>query len=342
MKKQLKKGLIIGLSITTLFGSAAFVGINLRKKVQADSPTINNNENKDDNTNYSIIENGIKVIEKAASNEGNYGTRTFTYTIDPSVNNDTINLKLVDNENNDVSYNKTDDALTIVHTFSTQTITITCNKVFTKQLRLILSSTINPNVTAGITIDFVERLTCTPSLSANKGEALKGSIKVETTGGSKTVDKTVTKEKYSFDDSFLVSLQKAFNDSAYELEEKSGSHSGYDLSIGKVEIHGVDDTHINTLTSSPINHNNFIKTIYANYTWGEYEGSNEEANDYGTSTIYLYQISNSTFRTLFDGNTTVFKYSGVVNKVTYTATCGLLIDSIGATSIAPSIDSIEF
>ncbi len=340
MKKQLKKGLIIGLSITTLFGSAAFVGINLRKKVQADSPTINNNENKDDNTNYSIIENGIKVIEKAASNEGNYGTRTFTYTIDPSVNNDTINLKLVDNENNDVSYNKTDDALTIVHTFSTQTITITCNKVFTKQLRLILSSTINPNVTAGITIDFVERLTCTPSLSANKGEALKGSIKVETTGGSKTVDKTVTKEKYTFDDSFLSSLQDAFAESAHELEEKSGNHTNYTIYINNVKIYGIDDDHINTLTSSSINHNNFIKTIYATYNWEEEDS--DGPGDNGSDTIYLYQISNSTFRTLFDGNTTVFKYSGVVNKVTYTATCGLLIDSIGATSIAPSIDSIEF
>jgi hypothetical protein len=341
MKKQLKKGLIIGLSITTLFTSAAFVGINLRKKVQADTPIINNNENKDNqNTNYTIKENGIKIIEKAASNEGNYGTRTFTYTTDPSVNNDTINISLVDKDNNPVSYNGDDDALTIVHTFSSQTITITCNKVFTKQLILKLTSSINEKVSASVTIDFVEKLTCTPSLTANKGEKLKGSIKVETTGGSKTVDKSVTKEKYSFDESFLTSLQGAFESGAMVYEQNSGNHFGYSLNIINVKIYGVDESHINTLTTSGIDHNAFIKTIYATYTWEEYE--DVDLNDTGTGQIYLYQITNTSFRNLFDGTQTVFKYSGVVNKVTYTATCGLLIDSIGATNIAPSKTEIKF
>lgn len=344
MKKQLKKGLIIGLSITTILGCSAFIGLSLRDKVKADTPQINDDVLNDNTSisssgnDYVIRENGIKIVEKASSQEGTYGTRTFTYTVDPNVNNDTINLSLTDSSGNSVEYNTADSILTITHTFSSQTITVTCNKVFTKQLIIRLSSTLDPNVTASVTLDFIEKLTCTPSLSAN--DKLKGTVAIQSTGGTKTVDKTIKNEKYSFEDSFVNSLNTAFDRSAIDYEERSGNHSGYSVYVKNVKVYGLDDVHITTLKSK-IDHNAFIKTIYATYTCVEQD---EDGNDGYTNDgkIYLYQISNTTFKNIFNGTTPVFKYSSSVNNVTYTSTCGLLINSIKASSITPSLNGIDF
>lgn len=344
MKKQLKKGLIIGLSITTILGCSAFIGVSLRNKVKADTPSINDDVINDDSTitnkgdDYTIRENGIKIVERASSQEGAYGTRTFTYTVDPNVNNDTITLSLTDSSGNSVEYNTSDSILTITHTFSSQTITVTCNKVFTKQLIIRLSSTLDPNVTASVTLDFVEKLTCTPSLTAS--DKLKGTVAVQTTGGTKAVDKTIKNEKYTFEDSFVNSLNTTFDRSATDYEERSGNHSGYSVYVKNVKIYGLDDAHITTLKSK-IDHNAFIKTIYATYTCVE---TDEEGDDSYTNDgkLYLYQISNTSFQNLFNGTTPVFKYSASVNNVSYTSTCGLLINNIKASSITPNLNGIEF
>ncbi len=344
MKKQLKKGLIIGLSITTLFGCSAFIGLSLRNKVRADAPLVNDDVINDNSTitssgeDYVIRENGIKLVERASSKEGTYGTKTFSYTLDPNVNNDSVTLSLTDSSGATVAYNTADSILTITHTFSSQTITVTCNKVFTKQLILKLSSTLNPSVSASVTLDFIEKLTCTPSLSAN--DKLKGTVDVQTTGGTKTVDKTIRNEKYAFEDSFVQLVNKAFDTSATTYEERSGNHTGYSIYVTNIKVYGLDDAHINTLKSK-IDHNSFIKTIYATYTCVEVDENNE---DYSSSngTIYLYQIENTRFKEIFNGSTPVFKYTSSVNNVTYTSTCGLLINSIKATSITPSLHSIDF
>lgn len=78
---------------------------------------------------------------------------------------------------------------------------VRCNKPFTKQITLILYARNNESINAKIKLDFKEKLTVTlnyPLFHGEKTQSIKsGNTKVETTGGTIKVNKTVRNELHT-------------------------------------------------------------------------------------------------------------------------------------------------
>ena len=181
----MKKGNIIN---TLLLSSLLLIpGCNVNK--------MNDNNFISNQLDSKIVENGINIKQATSvSSTAKYGAQMFTYSVYPERFADKIEYSLKYTDGSDVANN----ILTIVHNEVDKKITIECNNVFTKSINFKLFSSFNNNVNATIKLDFLEKITLDSNFVQNEGKSLSISPIVNSTGGSISVDKTITNEKYSW------------------------------------------------------------------------------------------------------------------------------------------------
>ena len=186
------------LSVLTLSacGSIAYV-----------STTNKNNEFISNQLNSNIVENGISVKYSIVEDStAKYGAQIFNYSVntESQLNNVLYNLKYIDGSNVDLKI------FTISHNKENKTYQVDCNEVFTKQVILTLYLEHNEDIKAEILIDFVEILTIDSDIIYSEDEPIITSDKVNSTGGSILVDKTIKNSTYKWNENFKNNLKEKF------------------------------------------------------------------------------------------------------------------------------------
>lgn len=219
MKKQVKtnmKSIIaVALASAILIGGTASIGYfskGFKDWNVKNWFTTNDHVTSDNLATQLKVENGIKLKVKNLANDNEQttlGTQIIKYTVDPDFYTEKVLYKIAYSDSSNVE----EGILNIVHNDASCEIIVTCLKVFTKQIVLTLYAANHTNINASINIDFVEKLTPTFTLQAEKGKPLGVNANVASTGGTIAADKTIKNQKLVFNADFIT---KATN---YILED---------------------------------------------------------------------------------------------------------------------------
>lgn len=168
---------------------------------------LNNTENSESSNqllNGGIVENGVQVkLATIVESEAKYGAQKFTYSVYPELYTGTIEFDTCYEDGSEVE----EGILTITHDKDNYEIIVECNEVFTKKIKLKLYSSVNEEVNATITLDFLEKLSVDSTLSLTEGSNMKFNSVVNTTGGTIEVDKTISNETAQWNSDFVIELK---------------------------------------------------------------------------------------------------------------------------------------
>ena len=294
----------------------------------------------------------IKITNLKRSNSVNdYGTTEFTYSISPNNTNAKITYKLQYSDGSNVA----DDILTINHYDASQRFVVKCNKVFTKQIHLIIYPINQEDVSAIVKFDFKEKLTVTSSLVQNEGSLLDVNTVVDTTGGSVTVNKNVTNETITWNKDFVQYISNYLRDMDHQYSNEPDWYNSNNCSImtGINQIVGLTDADLNNwFTTNTFSADEFVKSIYYEIEYW-YEVDDEIST--GTTTIpegfctehyyekyYINDMNSLYFNDVFDGSMDIVDYSCVVDGQTYFTSLGMVLSQIAVSSISTSTESFIF
>lgn len=294
-----------------------------------------NHEGKEQSlTSEVMIEKGIRISSIKYSST-NYGSQNVHFVIDPKVHTDEIlySLKYKDGTNIE------DDVFDIVFKPDDGLIRITCLRPFTKQIILTLYAKSNSNVNASITIDFKERITVTPELNVVENTPLAISNNIESSGGSISVDKSVTSSSVKFSSQFITSAQEMLY-ARFEQLELCNPDTTYYFSI-ETSYTGLDQTNCDYFFSNAYTPILFLESIKMDVSYSYQENDDDTSYDV-SSTYYLTDLLTEDFFAMFDGTNPIFDYTVVVNSTTYNAQFGLLISSININNIEITTPNICF
>ena len=299
-------------------------------------------KNKNDVPVQTEIETGnnfnVKYAFKADSNK--YGSYEFTYKVNPDVYTDQILATLTYSDDTEMDSN----LLTMEHFTDERKVVVHCLNVFTKQAKVKLYAETNPDVCAYVRFDFVERLTVTlpETVTITQGETPKVDVKIETTGGSKSVNKELQNVTYNWNSNFLSWCRTQANNYLSKIvTEKKSSCDIKNNSIG--ENYNLTQTSCTDLFSKEFNASTFLASMGVNYSF-DYHYSDDEDPDYTTEegTWMLKDLDYSSFKTEFDGTRPIIDYSVKINGKKYEKTLGILLDKIPVQAIYASAVSFDF
>lgn len=319
-----KKKIFISLALSGILLSSLFTSVVLL-----------NNTNFDTQLESEVVsEKGIKISSIRYSNTG-YGAQNVHFTIDPKVHTDEV---LYSMKYKDGTYVE-EDVFNITFLPDDGYIRLECLRPFTKQITLTLYSKANSNVRASVNIDFKEKVSVAPTLNVTENMPLSISNNITTTGGSITVDKSVTSSSVKFSSKFIEEAQEKLL-ARYEEVEYCNPQSTY-YSTKSINYYGLEQTNCDYFFSNAYTPITFLERIslVGEYTYQE----NDDDNSYDvTATYYLTDLIIDDFFAFFDGSYPIFEYTVTVNSKTYTQNFGLQISSIPITNITITSPDICF
>jgi hypothetical protein len=266
-----------------------------------------------DEATVGVTENGITLTPLFADTTT---TKSFTYSVDPSVHTGDISYSLTCTANTGIVPT---DYYSVALDTEAQKVSITLVAICDYQCEVTLYSVDDPDINAVVTLDYQKRITSvTSTLNAVVGSPLSISNDIDVSGGSIAVSTSVTSYSFTFADTFVTTVETILNDAC--------AYSGTDY------YYGLEDTDAAGWLSTNYVVMDFLDSI-------SYMCSVDGGGDHHT---YLTRQDSDTILALFDGVTDVFTYSAVINGTTYTTDLGLVIDDIPITGIDPSSSSIVF
>lgn len=296
--------------------------------------------------------NAVKIInvKRAAATGDNYGSTMIYYTLNPNVKAN-IEYSLTYSDGSEVA----SDVLTVTHETVNKYFNVVCNKAFTKQIVLKVFPSNNTSVSASVRFDFKEKLTVSSSLSQVENQKLSVETEVETTGGTVTVDKSVTNKTYTWNENFLNQVKTVMhNVSERSIGNEPSWYNDNNCSLETTRTYvGLDNASLQKwFTTTNFTQNAFFESIYYDVsyyyvvdddiTMGSTTYEAGYKSDTYTFKVYLTDLGDSNFETLFDGTYDVIDYSCVVNGETHTESFGLSLDAIKVTSITLDESSYTF
>ena len=305
------------------------------------------NEQGESNTITTVeSSNAVKIInvKRAAATENNYGSTMIYYTLNPNVKAN-IEYSLTYSDGSEVA----SDVLTVTHE------TVVCNKAFTKQIVLKVFPSNNTSVSASVRFDFKEKLTVSSSLNQVENQKLSVETEVETTGGTVTVDKSVTNKTYTWNENFLNQVKTVMhNVSERSIGNEPSWYNDYNCSLETTRTYvGLDNASLQKwFTTTNFTQNAFFESIYYDVsyyyvvdddiTMGSTTYEAGYKSDTYTFKVYLTDLGDSNFESVFNGTYDIIDYSCVINGETYTESFGLSLDAIKVTSITLDESSYTF
>jgi len=275
-----------------------------------------------DEATVGVTENGITLTPLFADTTT---TKSFTYSVDPSVHTGNISYSLTCTANTGIVPT---DYYSVALDTEAQKVSITLVAICDYQCEVTLYSVDDPDVNAVVTLDYQKRITSvTSTLNAVVGSPLSISNDIDVSGGSIAVSTSVTSYSFTFADSFVSSVEALL---VFDLDPR--------LEITSNDSYiGLSDSDCTGWLTNNYSAVDFLNSIYREAI---FEGSDSGS----TSTHYVNLIDqdSTSILSLFDGVIDVFTYSAVINGTTYTTDFGLVIDDIPITGIDPSSSSIVF
>lgn len=322
-KKKWNKPLLISLGIVSL---ASVIG----GYCLYDNKTKNRNPDPDVQAEVEDTEH-FKIKYAFHETGATYGSYDFTYSVNPDIYTDNIKAKLTYDDGSEV-----DKALlTMEHRVDERKIIVYCHNVFTKQAKVTVYAESNPNVCAYVKLNFLEKLTVTIPTKVDivTGDVPKVGIKVATTGGSKTVDKTPKGETYTWNQGFLDWCRKQAQN--YLNGIISANSSNMDFQNQKLtDNYNLTAVSCQNLFTKAFQPTEFLPSIGVNYTY-EWRYTDDDdpsyAEDSGTWT--LNKLNYTDFKAEFDGVQPIIDYKCTVNGKSYEKSLGILLDKIPVNSI---------
>ena len=194
-KKRKAPYIVLGaLAVIAGLGCAFYGGYTLGKNAKAA-----------DNGGEIVAIKDNQVAIKCAYNAksgAKYGTYNLTYSVTPTIYTDQIVAKIAYQDGTNVE----NGIVTLEHDTIKHEVKVNCLKAFAKKIVLTLYADSNPNVKGTMTFDFRERINVIlpDSINLVEGQVPTVNPKVDTTGGTVTVDKNVTDVTYSWNPDFLA------------------------------------------------------------------------------------------------------------------------------------------
>ena len=310
------------------------------------------NKNNDSSVETSIVDSTqIRITNVKRTNDSSYGTTEFTYSVNPNNTNAKILYKLEYSDGSDVE----NDILLVTHYAGSCMFVVKCNKVFTKQINMILYPLNQENVTAIVKFDFRERLSVDSSLVQNEGTYLDVNTVVSTTGGSITVDKSVKNETVSWNDDFVQYITNKLKsmDGQYSNQPDWYNDNNCSIMTGTNKLVGLTDSDLNKwFTSHVFSTNDFVNSIYYEVEyWYEVDddisiGSTTIPEGYETEhyyeKYYINDLNSLYFNECFNGSTNIIDYTCVVDEKTYSESFGLILSQIPVSSVVTTITQFIF
>jgi len=279
-----------------------------------DSSTVDPNS---DEATVGITENGITLKPLFADSTT---TKSFSYTVDPSVHTGSISYSLTCSN---TSTNPSDYYSVVLDT-ENQTVSITLVDICDYQCLIKLYSVDNPDVNAVVTLDYQQRiLSVVSTLNAVEGSPLSIHDVVTKSKGSIAVSSAVTSSSLTFDADFVAAAQDLVSFTAVPLNNPVTTD------------YGLDDAS-NWLTT------NYSDTSFLGSIKEVVTGTSTVTGSQKTYTKSLLDCQSTDILNLFDGTKPVFNYTAVVNGTEYKTDFALEINSIPITGIDPSTTSIVF
>lgn len=221
--------------------------------------------------------------------------------------------------------------VTLEHDTIKHEVKVNCLKAFAKKIVLTLYADSNPNVKGTMTFDFRERINVIlpDSINLVEGQVPTVNPRVDTTGGTVTVDKNVTDVTYSWNPDFLAWVKeksmKELND--YMTENQANMSFQGETFTGFVGLGAEDAT---GFFKKAFKANEFLTTKGGKYTWEEAYSDDDSEDPWSqcSSTWYLGSAAKADFTSEFDGTKPVFDWTCKVNGVSYAKSFGLTLSSI--------------
>lgn len=327
-KKRKAPYIVLGaLAIIAGLGCAFYGGYTLGKNAKAA-----------DNGGEIVAIKDNQVAIKCAYNAksgAKYGTYNLTYSVTPTIYTDQIVAKIAYQDGTNVE----NGIVTLEHDTIKHEVKVNCLKAFAKKIVLTLYADSNPNVKGTMTFDFRERINVIlpDSINLVEGQVPTVSPRVDTTGGTVTVDKNVTDVTYSWNPDFLAWVKeksmKELND--YMTENRANmSFQGETFT----EFVGLGAEDATGFFKKAFKAYEFLTTKGGKYTWEEAYSDDDSEDPWSqcSSTWYLGSAAKTDFTSEFDGTKPVFDWTCKVNGVSYAKSFGLTLSSINVTSIALS------
>lgn len=332
--KSKKKGRGLLLPIMGTLAALAAVGCAFYSGYALGGKVSESTSQSSDSVETDVItENMTLTIKKAASSTATYGATDITYSVDTEAHSDTIEASLA------FADGSTPEAgvLSFAHNRGTKTITVSCNGVFTQQAILTIYSSANANVNAKVTFNFREKVTeVTPSITVNEGLPISTAFDVKSTGGSITIDKSVSNVTLEFASGFLSKVTEGVDAYCETLNwDDKYTYETYDAvscSASKSASYWLS----NSFTTK-----DFLASLQVtvNDTFGSYGMDDEDTT---TLTYTAAMMTIEKFNEVFDGSTAVFTLSGTVDGTVYSKDLGLSLTAPTVSSISANTGSYTF
>jgi hypothetical protein len=237
-----------------------------------------------------------------------------------------------------------DTVATLDHDVSGQKATVHCKAAFTKQVIATIYAASAPTVKAEITFDFTERISVTipDSIAISDGKVPAITPTVTTTGGTKTVDKSVKNQTYAWNANF-ISWVKAKTKAHIDDIEKEGYLVDYYQNEVVGDLVGLSSSDAASFFSTAFNANTFLTSKGCKYSYDwlyRYDPDGIYSTQSGV--WYLGSASHTDFLAEFNGANPVFDWSCTINGKTYSKSFGLTLSAIAVTGIAADTTGYTF
>ena len=347
-----KKSLAVSLSIVSilLLGAVGYLGYSTFEKYHPSSSDPSSSDPSSENPSSDnsnpvatdTVNHGIRLM--LANSIGD--VKTFTYSFEPASATGLIALEL--SCASDSSYAVADYISASLNS-SSQTVSVTCKKVFTKQLSVKVYSVDNPTVYGIVHVDYQDRITAThPTLTIAEGAHISPAVTVDSTGGSLTVSKDVTDGVLSFAQSFVDTARTKLT---AKMEAQLAT---YHTNTGDGQKNDSTDKgagfHTNLIANQTDSiagadwylTNNFVASEFLKRYRYEVNFMSESSWENETNYTFLSDLSQEDLLTMFNGTNAVFHYSYKVNSVAYNQDFGLAMTAIAMTKMNVSTGGIIF
>jgi len=329
MKNSKKKGnkILIVLLVAVVAGGAVgylskgFKDLDYKNWFNsATSEEVTSLDSNSDTAVVGVVDNGITLNQTMSADTT---TKSFTYTINPSIHTGSITYELTcsNTELNPSDY------YSIVLDTDTQSVVITLVSICDFQCSLKLYSIDDPTINAIVSLDYQQRITDVSSnLVVVENTVFDVTNVVTKSRGSINVSTDVTAESLVFNDTFVSNVEALLNFD--DLDPRYGD--GHDFVTT-----GLTDAEYwltNVFTGV-----DFLESITRS---GIFTREDDQVNvDFERDLVDMNSVD---VLALFDGVKPVFNYTAVVNGDDYTTQFGLNIDTVPITNIETSTSSIVF
>jgi len=322
-KKTGNKILIILLVVLVAGGAVGYLSKGFKDLDYKNWFTsVEDDSSVDPNSDAAVVgvdNNGIDLKSIMSSDTT---TKSFTYTISPTVHTGTVSYELTCPTGEvDPSEYYSIDLNTEV-----QQIDITLLKICNYQCSLKIYAIDDPTVNAVVTIDYQQRITNVSStLNVVEGSPLTITNVVDKSGGSIFVDDSITSSSLEFNSTFISNVESllGFGGQIFKGSKDSDEYVGLD---------NADSWLSGNYTST-----DFLESIY--HVVGYYQDRIVMPVKHYNR---LIDQESEDVLSLFNGTAPVFNYTVTVNDEDYSTTFGLNIETIPVTGIDTSTDSIVF